>query len=404
MSEVMTAIERIATGFEEFKRTNDERLKQIETRGKADPLLEEKLDRINADLDRLQEMLQKGQRLPLPGSDGREQKGLTAEQLEHKTGYLKFLRKGNEDGLRDLEAKAMSVGSDPDGGYLVPADMTGRIVTKVYETSPMRQYAQVDTTSSDTYGGPTDLDEAGAGWVGETEDRDETDTPEIGEWSFPIHEIYAEPRQTQKFLDDAASNVEEWLARKLADKFARTENAAFINGNGVKKPRGLFSYETLATGDGVRAWKKMEHVLTGAAGDFAAADPGDVLFDVVGALKAAYRQGAVWVCNRSVVTKVRKFKDQNDQYLWQPSLQVGQPQTLLGFPIAEMEDVPALANGSLSMGFGNIKIAYQIADRIGIRTLRDPFTKKGWVKFYTTKRVGADVVNFEAFKFLKFGA
>jgi HK97 family phage major capsid protein len=260
------------------------------------------------------------------------------------------------------------------------------------------------TIGSDRLEGMNDLDEADAGWVGETGTRSDTDTPQVGKYEIPVHEMYAMPRATQKLLDDAAIDVEAWLAGKVADKLARTENAAFVTGNGVSKPRGFTAYTTAATADGSRTWGQLEHVLSGASGDFAAADPADKLFDVEAAMKPALLAGARWVTRRSVIAKVRKFKSTDDQYLWQPGLQAGAPASLIGYPITLAEDMPALAEDSLSMALGNFAEGYQIVDRLGVRVLRDPFTAKPYVRFYTTKRTGGAVVNFDAIKFLKFNS
>ena len=324
-----------------------------------------------------------------------------AEYTDYKSAFGVFLRK-NASLLTGDQLKAMSVGSDADGGYLVPPDTSGRIVKKIYETSPMRQIASVTTISTDSLEGIEDLGEGSAGWVGETQSRADTDTPQIGKWKIEAFEIYSQPKVTQKLLDDASVNVEAWLAEKTGDKIARVENAAFITGNGMGKPRGLTSYATVAdTGSGV-AWGSIGHVASGVAGAFPTSNPADKLFDLVGALKDAYLPGARFLTRRSLVTAIRKFKDGTGNYLWQPSLVAGQPETILGYPLVRYEDIPALADGSLSMWFGNFQQAYQIIDRIGIRILRDPYTDKPYVKFYTTKRTGGGVVNFEAVKAMKF--
>jgi HK97 family phage major capsid protein len=194
------------------------------------------------------------------------------------------------------------------------------------------------------------------------------------------------------------------LAGKQADKFARVEAAAFISGDGVGKPRGFTTYTTAATGDGSRTWGQLEHVKSGANGAFAASNPADVLFDLEGAFKSAYLANASWVTRRSVVTAVRKFKGSDNNYLWQPGLQAGKPASLIGYPITMAEDMPTLATGSLSMALGDFREGYQIVDRQGIRTLRDPYTNKPYVVFYSTKRVGGAVLNFEAIKFIQFAA
>lgn len=397
--EVKKAVDGIQSAFEQFKKTNEEALKELASKGHVDALLAEKQSKIDAELDRLQTIITKASRLPHSKS-GEE---FSADEMEHSKAFGGFLRKGVEEQLRDIERKAMSVGSDPDGGYFVPRDTSGRMITRIYETSPIRQYASVATISTDALEGMNDLNEASSGWVGETATRSETNTPQTGMWKIPVFEQYAEPRITQKLLDDSAFNVEQWLTGKVTDKFARAENYAFILGNGVSQPRGLFSYTTAATADGSRSWGVFEHVATGQSGDWASSNKGDILFDLVGKMKAALRQGAVWVTNKAVVTAVRKFKGSDNNYLWTPGLVAGQAQSLLGYPIAEMEDVPAIAADSLSLAFANLREAYQVVDRFGIRVLRDPYTAKPYVKYYTTKRVGGDALNFDAAKFAKFG-
>ena len=320
----------------------------------------------------------------------------------YKAAQDRLWREGKENLTAD-EVKTLSAGSDPDGGYFVTPDVTGRIVTKVYETSPMRQIASVQTISSDKLEGIEDLGEAGAGYAGETAQGSDSTTPQVGKWSIQVYWIDTEPKATQQLLDDAAVDIEAWMAGKVADKFARFENAEFVAG-ATGKIRGLTNYTTAAdSGSGV-TWGTFGHVLTGLSSDFPASNPADKLYDVMGALKDAYLPNARWLTRRSVVTKIRKFKDGMGNYLWQPSFVAGQPETIMGFPVTRAEDMPALANGSLSLAFGDVAQAYQIADRVGIRVLRDPYTSKPFIKFYTTKRTGGGAVNFEAVKFLKFGA
>lgn len=314
----------------------------------------------------------------------------------------RFLREGKEALTAD-ETKTLSVGSDPDGGYFVTPDVTGRIVTKVYETSPIRQIASQQTISTDALEGIEDLDEAGAGYAGETATSGNTDTPQVGRWSIPVYWIDTEPKATMQLLDDSAVDIEAWLGGKVSDKFGRFENAQFTAGS-AGKIRGFTSYPTAAdAGSGV-TWGSIGHVVSGANGDFAASNPADKLHDLVGLVKDAYLSNARFVTRRAVVTKIRKFKDGQGQYLWQPSLAAGQPETILGHALTRAEDMPALATDSLSLGFGDFRAAYQIVDRQGIRVMRDPYTAKPFVKFYTTKRTGGGVVNFEAIKFMKFSA
>jgi len=403
--EVKAAFTTLARDFTEFRSANDERLAEIERKGAADPLTEDKVDRLNAQVSMLGDQIARfDTMLRRPAAGGERPGAVDGTRIERRRAFLDFVRKGVDQALPALERKALSVGSDPDGGYLVPSDMTGRIVTRIRDSSPVRAVASVQTISTDALEGIRDIDEAGAGWVAETGARTETVTPSLGKWRVPVHEMYAEPRATQQLLDDSAVDAEGWLEAKLAERFARLEAAAFVTGDGAGKPRGFLSYATAAQADGARAWGVIEHVGTGASGAFAASDPADVLVDAVYRMKAGYRAGAVWMMPRTVVQAIRKMKAAaSDEYLWQPSLQLGQPATLLSFPVIEAEDMPAPDASSLSIAFANFRTAYQIVDRQGIRVLRDPFTAKPYVKLYTTRRVGGDVVQFEAIKLIRFG-
>lgn len=319
----------------------------------------------------------------------------------YKSAFNNFLRK-NDRLLTPEEIKTLSVGSDPDGGYFVTPDVTGRMVKKVFESSPMRQISAVQVISTDKLEGIEDLGEAGAGYAGEHAVGSDTTTPQVGKWSIPVHWIDTQPKTTQQLLDDAAVDIEAWLSGKVGDKFGRFEEAEFVAG--ATRIRGITSYTTAADdGSGV-TWGTFGHVVTGVSSDFAASNPADKIHDLMGCLKSAYLPNARFLTRRSVITKIRKFKDGTGNYIWQPSFVLGVPETIMGHPVSRAEDMPALANGSLSMAFGDFLQAYQIVDRQGIRVLRDPYTAKPYVVFYTTKRTGGGALNFEAAKFLKFGA
>jgi HK97 family phage major capsid protein len=219
-----------------------------------------------------------------------------------------------------------------------------------------------------------------------------------------VFNLDTEPKATQNLLDDAATNVESWLADKVGSKFGRFENKEFVTGAANKIRGFVLGYPVaLDDGSGSVPWGTIGYVATGVAGDFAAAAKGDKLYDLMGALKNDYLINAAWFTRRSVITAIRKFKDGQNNYLWQPSFIAGQPETIMGYPVVRMEDFPAIAADSLSLAFGDLKQAYQIIDRQGIRVLRDPYTSKPFIKFYTTKRTGGGVVNFEAIKLMKFG-
>lgn len=300
-----------------------------------------------------------------------------------------FMRKGNEHELI-TELKAMSSLNDADGGYLVPKVTSDRISSIIYETSGVRDLAYVEMISSKSLEMMVDNDEADAGWVGETQTRSTTDTPQIGMLEIPVREVYAEPKVTQTLLDDSVWDVEAWLARKVAAKFARYENEAFVSGNSVLRPKGFLTY---TAGTSATA-QQIEQI----AGGDATAITEDLPIKLEGALKADYRNGAQYVMNRTTENKVRLLKDGMGNYMWQPSYQLGQPRTLNGYAYKLFNDMPAVEAGALALAFGNFKEAYTIVDRMGIRVLRDNLTAKGYIKFYTTKRVGGAVTNFEAIK------
>lgn len=328
----------------------------------------------------------------------------TIEEMKaYQIGFRSFLRKGDR-ALSQDELKAMTAGSDNEGGYLVTPDTSGRIVTRIFETSPMRQVAAQQTIGTNELEGIYDTDEAGSGgWVSETGVRAASAAPTVGKYKIPVNEMFAMPEATQQLLDDANVDVEMWLGNKVADKLTRVENLAFVAGTGVGQPRGFTTYTTVATADATRTWGSLEMIKTGANGDFAASSPGDKLFDLIAAFKQGYLNNAVWATKREVIAKIRKFKEATtNAYMWQPGLQKGQPESLLGYPIIKFEDMPALSANGLSLALGDFGMAYQIVDRQGFRTLRDPYTNKPYVRFYTTRRVGGAVVQFEAIKFLQF--
>ena len=435
--EIKKVIDQQGEAFEQFKKANDELIK-AKAEGKAVADLEAKIAEINDSLDKLSEqkkaideILLKAARPGGLGGDAKdaeaaakELKGfnvalraeyqakgkpfpgeLSAEAYkQYKSGFFKLMAGVSVDGLEPDERKAMSAGSDPDGGYLLPNSTQGMAVTKLYEQSVMRQIADVQTITTDKIEGVIDNDEASAGWVAELGTRSDSTTPTVGRWEIQAHELYAMPKISQKLIDDAATDVEAWLAAKVADKFARVEGTAFWQGTGVGQPRGLASYTTAATADSSRSWGQFEHVVSGANGDFHTTQF-DPIHTLMGAMKDHFLPNAQFVMRRAVRTSARKLKESTtNRYLWEPGMQVGAPERLMGYPCRVDEYMPALATGSLSLAFGDVRQAYTIVDRMGIRTLRDPYTAKPYVVFYTTKRTGGGAMNFEAVKFLKFSS
>ncbi|SER20022.1 phage major capsid protein, HK97 family [Faunimonas pinastri] len=399
--DVVNAFDEFMSAFESFKDSNDERLGQIERRiGGTDVVTEEKVARISLALDRQKETLDRlvlKNRRPALGGAGRS----AVDVSEHKAAFEAYVRHGDMAGLKRLEAKAMSASADADGGYLVPVETASEIDSRLAAISPIRSIAQVRQVSTNLYRKPFATSGTVVGWVGETESRPQTDTPTLVDLEFPVMELYAMPAATQTLLDDSAVDLDQWLASEVDVAFAEQEGAAFVSGDGNKKPKGFLSYPTVD--ESAWAWGSLGTISTGAAGEFAASNASDVLVDAIYALKAGYRQNANWVMNRKVQAEIRKLKDADGNYLWSPPSTADARATLMNFPIVEAEDMPDLAAGSSSVAFGDFSRGYLIVDRLGVRVLRDPYSQKPYVLFYTTKRVGGGVLDFDAIKLIRFG-
>lgn len=310
----------------------------------------------------------------------------------------RYLRRGDHSGI---ELKSFSSASGPEGGFAVPQEIDGLIGATLRDISPIRAIATVVQTGSAGYRKLVTTGGTPSGWVSETAGRPETDTPDFNEIVPPTGELYANPAASQMMLDDAAFDVEAWLADEIAREFAQAEGAAFVSGSGVNQPRGFLNAAVTDENDDVRAFGALQYVASGASGSFASED---ALVDLVHTLRPAYRQGASFVMNSATLARIRKFKTADGAFLWQPSLAQGQPATLLGYPVVEAEDMPDIAADSLSIAFGNFRAGYLIAERSATRILRDPFTNKPFVHFYATKRVGGQLMNSEAIKLMQFSA
>jgi HK97 family phage major capsid protein len=439
MQDVKHALDESNRLFEEFKKTNDQRLKALEDGRAVDPLITEKLEKLNkaiddqaaineqfmatrasvnklekqgiapADEKRAERVAQFQRSIrALASSTGRTAPEVSAEDCDaYCAAFDRYLRRGDR-AMAELDRKALSVGVDSEGGYLVTPDLTGRMVTRIFETSPMRQYASVQTISTDALEGSADLDEATFGWVSETGSRSDSTTPQVpAPWRIPVHEAYSQPKATQKMLEDPNIDIQAWLGRKTGDKIGRGFNAAFVTGNGVGKPRGFTTYATAATADGSRAWGTFEHILTGTDSSFGT-DPNGAnkLIDLIHAPKDQYTANGAFYMNRTTLGKVRQLRDSSSdgRYVFTPSFVAGTPDLILGYPVRKMQDMASYSTAdALAIAFGDMAETYQIVDRLGITVLVDPYTSKPYVIFYTRARVGGDVVNFESLKFLKFG-
>lgn len=407
--------------WEDFKKTNDEREKILVKKGDVDSLLDAKLKKqsdaiisvmeekqkaeMKANEDKLQKQLD-----DLKASISRLPDGKSVSDEEQKELNKKFLnafaRGTGKGGLGKIEMKdfldsneeykALSVNSGPDGGYTVMPVFMGILNARIFETSPMRSIASVETIGTDTLRVILDDDEAGAGWIGETGSRTETGTPQIRQKDIPVFEMYAAPKATQKLIEDSLVNMEQWLTNKITDRFARLENSAFVIGDGVNKPKGFATYPAWTT-NGVYEAGKLETVKSGSNSTFTA----DGIIALQNSLiDEQYQANAKWVVRRGSFGEIMKLKNGNGEYIFNRAMDmnVGRPFNLLGQQVVFFADMPAIALNSKPLAYGDFSRGYQIVDRIGISLLKDPYSTKPFVIFYATKRVGGDVINFQAIK------
>lgn len=379
-----------------FKIENDRRLKEIEKNGKADPLTEERITKHSEAVTKLQKQMDElTAKLSRPGvaDEAGEEKELARA---HKKAFDGFIRKGRDEGLAELQHKTLRVSVDADGGYAVPDDLDRAIGQQERAAAPMEAEVTVTTMSAEGYQKLFRDGMAGSGWVGEEDARPATASPTLAAFTPSYGEVYAMPEATQKILDDAFFDVEAWLADEIAQKFSADIDLAIISGNGTNKPKGILAYTLATTTDPTRAYGTIQRVQSGVAGDFDADD----LIDLMAALRPGYRTGAKFLMELSTVTKIRKIKDTTGNYIWAPGYGVA-PQTIFGYPIVDDPNMPVVAASANAIIFGNFKRAYRLINIRGIRVLRDPYTNKPLVRFYTTRRVGGGVEDTRALKVLQ---
>jgi HK97 family phage major capsid protein len=368
---------------------------------RADVLDRDRLDRLDTALGEIKSRLDAEAKAAQRPHLGRAAVRTGGVDAEHKAAFVDgYIRRGFTDGL---QSKSLNAAVPAEGGFAVPQQIDTLIEKRLRDISPIRSVAQVVQVGSSGYRKLVASAGLTSGWAGEIAARPETATTIFSEVVPPSGDLYANPAATQAMLDDAVFDVESWLADEISREFAQKEGAAFISGTGVARPKGFLTYATATTADSTRPFGTLQYVPTGVAGAFAGTNPADKLIDLIHTLRPAYRQGAVFVMNSKTLSQVRKFKDSTGQFLWQPSVQAGVPASLLGYSVIEAEDMPDVAADSLSIAFGNFNAGYVIADRAGVRILRDPYTNKPYVYFYATKRTGGAVTNSEAIKLMKFG-
>lgn len=404
-SDPKALIAQIQAAVKEMRDTNDERLGKLEA--KVDPLDVAKFDAISASVTDLKEALNGiNAKIAAAALDGT---GLTRPRSQDEEDYSKKFFSYFKDGQGEHEVKAaqrtgvraaMTEGSNSDGGYTTPVEWDRTITGRLKLISPMRQNATVQAITSAGFTKLFTDRNVGSGWVGETASRPATSTPQFTALTFGVGEIYANPAASQTLLDDSEIDVEKWLAGEVDTEFERQESIAYIGGDGTNKPYGVLTYVTGAANAARHPWGDIKVTNSGAAAAFTS----DPIIDMIYSLAAAYSPGAKFFANRASLAAIRKLKDGQGNYLWNPTFVAGQPSTLAGYALIDMPDMPVAAAGNIALLFGDMARTYLIIDRMGTRVLRDPFTNKPYVSFYTTKRVGGGVQNPDAMKAMKISA
>ncbi|WP_087686802.1 phage major capsid protein [Pandoraea sp. PE-S2R-1] len=388
---IKDAIDNANRTFAQFKEANDKRIDALE-KGQPSADISAKVEKMGSDLDTLQAAIDehsvKMAAIQMGGGSGKQ-----LRDAEYTDAFQAHVKKGEVNA-------ALNKGADAEGGFLTPIEWDRTITDKLVLVSPMRQLAQVQAVSKAGFSKLFNMGGTGSGWVGETSNRPQTNTGTFKSLSFTSGEIYANPAATQQILDDSEIDLEAWLSNEVQTQFAKQEGLAFLSGDGANKPTGILTYVAGGANAAVHPFGAIGVVNSGAAASIAS----DGLIDLIYDLPSAFTGNAGFTMNRNTQRLVRKLKDGQGNYLWQPSFVAGQPATLAGYPVTEVPDMPDVAANSTPILFGDFKQTYLIVDRIGVRVLRDPYTAKPYVLFYTTKRVGGGLLNPEPMRALKVAA
>lgn len=357
----------VTKSLEDLTKTVDERFKAVEGKSVDLKPLTERLDKIEAKANR-------------PGGDDK-----TKEPTAERKGFAIYLRLGNQ--TPEEERKALTVSSDPNGGYLAPAEMSTEFIRDLVEFSPIRSYASVRATGAPSVKYPKRTSITNANWEDELEESDESGVT-FGMLEVPVHKLTTFVDISNELLADSGGAAEAEVRQALAEDFGKKEATAYLTGSGDKRPEGLLTHADIAS------------TINGHATNLST----DKLIDLMYALPAAYRNaaGAAWAMNGNTLAAVRKLKDGQNNYIWQPSIQVGQPETLLGKPVVEMVDMPDIGDGNTPILFGDFS-AYRIVDRLALSILSDPYTqaRKGVTRIHATRRTGGRVLQAARFRKLK---
>lgn len=387
--DVKALIEGVNKAFADFKAENDKRLDAIKA-GAASSDLTAKVETINADVSKLQAAVDEANIKLAAAQMNGAGSGNHIKDKEYTEAFNAHFKRG------DVQA-ALNKGASDQGGYLAPVEWDRSITDKLVLVSPMRQIASVQSISTAGFSKLFNKRGTTSGWVGEADARTGTATPTFGSLTYATGELYANPAATQQMLDDSAVDLESWLAGEVETEFAYQEGLAFVSGNGTNKPNGILTYITGGANAAVHPYGAITLTNSGDA----ALVKADGIISLIHALPSAFTGNARFIMNRTTLAAVRLLKDGQGNYLWQPSYIAGQPSTLCGFPVTEVPDMPNVAAGACPILFGDFARGYLVVDRTGVRVLRDPFTNKPYVSFYTTKRVGGGLLNPEVIKGLK---
>lgn len=423
---IADAIDKINNAFEEYKKTNDQRIESIKS-GSSTEALDAKLARIDEHINAITEAKSRLEKLETklsrPGLGGVSGADESREEAEYKSAFCEWIRAPQDSerksrvesagkallaakskgGEREARAAQVVTTTGAAGGYALPEVIESTILRILRDVSPMRQIATVRTVGSTDYKELVDINGAAFEWLGETDTRNQTNTSDLYEIVPTFGMASAKPQASEESLDDLFFNVEDWLITSATEAIDQGEGAAFVSGNGTKKPTGFLAGPApVATADASRAFGTLQYVASAQA----AALPTslDTFYDLIYSLRARYRRNASWATNKLTLASVRKYKDTTGQYLWQPTITAGQPDTFMGYPVAELEDMPVVAANAFPIAFGDFKEGYLIADRVGLRMTRDEITTPGFIKFYVRRRVGGKLRNTEAIKLLKIAA
>ena len=413
MTELSKTIDSIATAFEEYKQTNDARIEAIKA-GKGTAELDAKLARMDAAIDNMGEVKSKLEametRMSRPGAYG-EGESTSREAAEYKGAFLNWMRSPTDQerqqkvtaAQRNLETRAADArtSTGASGGFALPEEIERTIARIGVDMSPIRSLATVRTVGTPDYKELIDVNGAAFEWIGETDTRNQTNTPDLAEIAPTFGMASAKPQATEESLDDLFFDVENWLIQSAAEAIYAGEGVAFVSGNGTKKPKGFLAGPApLSTADSSRAFGTLQYIASAQAAAMPTSP--DVFFDMIYSLRARYRANATWVTSKAVLATIRKYKEATtNAYMWQPALAAGQPSSFAGFPMVEAEDMPAVGAGTFPLAFGDFREGYLICDRVGMRMTRDEITTPGYVKFYIRKRVGGVLRNTQAIKLLK---